>query len=88
MNFLKFPARNIKGINEHINLFNQTHPQQRLPKLQFLFKQILSDRGTISWLPQTFDNDQQLLQAVEDAYQSLKENVLKEGHSNLVSLLK
>ena len=79
--------KKIKGINEHINLFNQTHPQQRLPKLQFLFKQILSDRGTISWLPQTFDNDQQLLQAVEDAYQSLKENVLKEGNSNLVSLL-
>lgn len=42
----------IKGINEYINLYNQQHKDDKLPKLKALFKQILSDRNAISWLPE------------------------------------
>ena len=37
----------IKGINEYINLYNQKHKDDKLPKLKALFKQILSDRKVL-----------------------------------------
>lgn len=75
----------IKGINEYINLYNQTHKNAKLPKLKVLFKQILSDRNAISWLPEEFDNDQEVLNAIKDCYVRLSENVL--GEENLKRLL-
>lgn len=62
----------IKGLNEYINLYNQQQKDksQRLPKLKPLFKQILSDRNAISWLPESFDNDNKLLEHLENCYQS------------------
>ena len=75
----------IKGINEYVNLYNQTHKDTKLPKLKVLFKQILSDRNAISWLPEEFDNDQEALNAIKDCYARLSENVL--GEENLKRLL-
>lgn len=75
----------IKGINEYINLYNQTHKDAKLPKLKVLFKQILSDRNAISWLPEEFDNDQEVLNAIKNCYVRLSENVL--GEENLKRLL-
>ena len=75
----------IKGINEYINLYNQQHKDTRLPKLKALFKQILSDRNAISWLPEEFNSDQEVLNAIKDCYERLSENVL--GDKVLKSLL-
>lgn len=75
----------IKGINEYVNLYNQAHKDAKLPKLKTLFKQILSDRNAISWLPEEFDNDQEALNAILDCYARLSENVL--GKENLKRLL-
>lgn len=75
----------IKGINEYVNLYNQVHKDAKLPKLKTLFKQILSDRNAISWLPEEFDNDQETLNAIKDCYARLSENVLRE--ENLKRLL-
>lgn len=75
----------IKGINEYINLYNQQHKDKKLPKLKALFKQILSDRNAISWLPEEFNNDQEVLNAIKDCYERLSENVL--GDKVLKSLL-
>ncbi|MDD7272934.1 MAG: type V CRISPR-associated protein Cas12a/Cpf1 [Prevotella sp.] len=66
----------IKGINEYVNLYNQTHKDAKLPKLKVLFKQILSDRNAISWLPEEFKDDQEALNAIKDCYARLSENVL------------
>lgn len=65
----------IKGLNEYINLYNQQQKDksQRLPKLKPLFKQILSDRNAISWLPDSFENDNDLLEKLEECYQSYNE---------------
>ena len=79
------PETKIKGINEYVNLYNQQHKDARLPKLKMLFKQILSDREAISWLPERFGDDQSLLKAVGACYNDLNENVL--GDKLLKSLL-
>jgi len=52
-------GKKIKGINEIINAYNQKNSKSgiRLPKMKFLYKQILSDRETISFIPETFDSD-------------------------------
>ncbi len=75
----------IKGINEYVNLYNQAHKDAKLPKLKTLFKQILSDRNAISWLPEEFDNDQETLNAIKDCYAHLSGNILKD--ENLKRLL-
>ena len=59
----------VQGINEKINLYNQTaDKEKRLPKMKPLYKQILSDRETISFIPEQFENDTQLLSAVYEFY--------------------
>ena len=70
----------IKGLNEYINLYNQQHKDSKLPKLKTLFKQILSDRDAISWLPEEFISDNQVLRAIDNCYQCLRENIFS-NHS-------
>jgi hypothetical protein len=82
----------LKGLNEYINLYNQQQKDrtQRLPKLKPLYKQILSDRNAVSWLPEQFGSDNELLEKVQQAYQSLNELVLnrqKQGEHSLRELL-
>ena len=79
----------IQGLNEYVNLFNQQQKDKtnRLPKLKPLFKQILSERNAISWLPEEFESDNDMLVGVEKCYQDLKAQVF-EGESSLRSLLK
>lgn len=82
----------IKGLNEYINLYNQQQKDKsaRLPKLKPLYKQILSDRNAISWLPEQFESDDKLLEAIQKAYQELDEQVLNrkiEGEHSLRELL-
>lgn len=70
--------KRIKGLNEYINLYNQQHKTAKLPKLKLLFKQILSDRDAISWLPEQFESDNEALGAVKECYEQLCDNVLGE----------
>lgn len=82
----------IKGLNEYINLYNQHQKDKsvRLPKLKPLYKQILSDRNAISWLPEQFESDEKALEAIQKAYQELDEQVFnrnKEGEHSLKELL-
>lgn len=62
----------IKGINEFINnQYNQKQDKKnRIPKLKMLYKQILSDRINISFLPEKFENSQDVLDAIENYYKS------------------
>lgn len=75
----------VQGLNEYINLYNQQHKDKRVPKLKTLYKQILSDRTTHSWLPEEFKNDQQMLTAIQECYEQLEENIL--GEKDLKRLL-
>lgn len=55
----------IKGINEYVNLHNQVcGKEERLPQLKILYKQILSDSETLSFIPEKFKSDKEVLDAV------------------------
>lgn len=58
-----------KGLNECINLYNQQERAEgegKLPLFRPLYKQILSDRKRLSWLPETFDSDESVLSSLGD----------------------
>lgn len=61
--------KKIKGLNEIVNLYNQQHQGEKLPRFKMLYKQILSDREAVSWLPEKFETANELLAAVKDYYE-------------------
>lgn len=81
----------IKGLNEYINLFNQTAKKEdRIPKLKPLFKQILSDRSSASFIPDEFKNDAEVLESIELFYQEINAFVVNknvEGEHSLKEVL-
>ena len=79
----------IRGLNEYINLYNQqqTDKKNRLPKCKVLFKQILSEKNTVSFLPEKFTNDAELLESIEKYYQELNQYVLTKSETNKISLI-
>jgi len=81
----------IKGLNEYINLYNQTaKKEERIPRLKPLYKQILSDRSTASYIPEQFANDNEVLESIEKFYQEINEHVLNKnvkGEHSLKGLL-
>jgi CRISPR-associated protein Cpf1 len=79
-------ANPIQGLNVLVNLYNQHHPEQKLPLFKLLFKQILSDRTTASWLPEEFNSDNEVLSAIRDFYDDSASDVLS-SESNLKNLL-
>jgi CRISPR-associated protein Cpf1 len=61
----------IQGLNEYINLYNQTADKaDRIPKLKQLYKQVLSNAKTISFIPDKFETDNELLQSVDKYFLS------------------
>lgn len=80
----KQDGEKVQGLNELINHYNQTHKDQRLPKMQLLYKQILSDQQSLSWLPEEFTEDDNLvLQTIEDFCQKLQNEKTNECGSVL-----
>ena len=65
----------IKGLNEYINLYNQSHKEPRLPKFKVLYKQILSDKEHLSWLPEQFSSDNELLSSIKKYYDSTTDSI-------------
>lgn len=75
-----------KGINEYIIEYNQ-NAEKKIPKLKPLYKQILSDRSSVSFIPEKFNSDNELLSALRTAYETpsdgspsfkeLSENILQ-----------
>lgn len=71
----------VKGVNEFVNLYRQQHDGDRgdreLAMMPRLFKQILSDRETISFVAEAFTEDAQVLDAVKAFGEALiKEDVV------------
>jgi len=79
----------IKGLNEYINLYNQKQEKKnRVPKFKQLYKQILSDRNSSSFVIDQFENDTQLLETLEQFYQSGICNYETEGNTiNILTTL-
>lgn len=62
----------IQGFNEKINLFRQKYglSKRDLPNFKPLYKQILSDRESLSWLPEAFEDKSELTEAIEIFYRN------------------
>lgn len=75
----------IQGINEYVNLYKQQHKDCRLPLLKPLYKMILSDRVSLSWLPEEFKSDEEMICAINETHESLQGTLsdLRELLSNL-----
>ena len=67
----------IRGLNEFVNLYIQQHPEcksvQVPDRMTLLFKQILSDRDSLSFIPQMFGDDSEVLKSVADFRAMLKD---------------
>lgn len=74
----------VQGLNEKINLYTQK-TGERLPIFKPLFKQILSDRDSVSFIPEMFGSDNQLLETVRKFYE-YADPALRSLHSLLSSL--
>ena len=61
---------NLRGINQFLNLYWQQHPdfakQNKRIKMIPLFKQILSDRSSLSFKIESIDTDQELLTSITE----------------------
>lgn len=64
----------IQGLNECINLYNQqvakSEKSKRLPLMKPLYKQILSEKDSVSFIPEKFNSDNEVLLAIADYYNS------------------
>lgn len=62
----------VQGLNEHINTYNQqvakNEKSLRLPLMKPLYKQILSDKESVSFIPEKFNSDNEVLLAIDDYY--------------------
>lgn len=76
--FLPDGKTKVKGINEYVNLYQQ----KKLPKLKMLYKQILSDRKTLSFVEEQFKSDGELLREVRETVLRLKREFLDEDSEN------
>ncbi len=80
----------VQGLNEYINLYNQkVEKTNRIPKLKPLYKQILSNKGTISFIPEKFDSDDEVLSAISKFYaerQSEKVKSIEDTVSDIIKL--
>lgn len=62
----------VQGINENINIYRQKNniDRKNLPTLKPLHKQLLSDRETLSWIPEAFKTKEEVVGAIEDFYKN------------------
>lgn len=83
----------IQGLNELINIYNQKLGKEkksdRLPKLKPLYKQILSDRDSISYIPEQFSSDDEVISSIIDFYTSSEDDIpMTQILQNLENLLR
>lgn len=77
----------LKGLNEYVNLYNQQHRDNRLPLLKPLYKMILSDRRSLSWLTEEFDSDESMLRSIVEAHDMLHGTLFGDDEESLRTML-
>ena len=66
----------IKGVNEYVNQFSQKKGDKKIRSLKMapLFKQILSDRESASFVLDKFEDDKDLIDSINIFYKTLNNN--------------
>lgn len=81
--------KKIKGLNEYINEYNQTHNRDsRIPKFKELYKQILSDKIGASFVWDKIENDNELVEAINEYYMEIKNIIEKNNLKNIFEQIK
>lgn len=76
-------GQKIQGINEYINLYNQQNKDKtKLIKFKALYKQILSDTSSNSFILDVIENDKQVIEAVNSIYEKFKDVFVNEEFVN------
>lgn len=79
----------IQGLNEKINLTRQQLPDAEKNKLRgkmvVLFKQILSDRETASFIPVGFENNEEVYESIKTFKKEVVDEVIKLANETFVS---
>ena len=73
----------IVGLNQMLNEYHQRNPDSERFRLQNLYKLMLNDRGTSSFIPTAFESDSEVCAAVAAYVQSLNDQHLLEKISDL-----
>lgn len=77
--------QNLRGINQFLNLYWQQHPEfaknNKRIKMVPLYKQILSDRTSLSFKIEGIDSDDELIQVIKDCANKLEEKSKDDGKS-------
>ena len=81
--------KKIQGLNEIINIYRQENKENRssLPSFQFLYKQILSDRESHSFLAKPFENNEAFMMAIDSCWKKISEPGSWGGSSQKADLL-
>ncbi len=69
----KESGEKVQGLNEIFNLYRQQNDikKRELPNFSILYKQILSDRETNSFIPDAFESDKELLDTLEEVINTM-----------------
>ena len=82
-------TQKIQGLNEKINLARQQLPDTEKNKLRgkmvVLFKQILSDRETASFIPVGFENNEEVYESIKTFKKEVVDEVIKLANETFVS---
>ena len=82
-------TQKIQGLNEKINLTRQQLPDTEKNKLRgkmvVLFKQILSDRETASFIPVGFENNEEVYESIKTFKKEVVDEVIKLANETFVS---
>ncbi len=81
--------KKIQGINEKINSYRQQHTMKpkTIPNMEILYKQILSDRESHSFIPKSFRNNQELINSINDFSKSIFKTTKNQNTSKTNNLL-
>lgn len=84
--------KKIRGLNEFINLFRQQYPEakndRKLANFSVLYKQILSDRESFSFLAKEFDSDEDLIASLKEFHDSIEFYKFNGVETNVIQALR
>lgn len=79
----------IKGLNEYINEYRQNNPSdKKISKLNMLYKQVLSNKETASFVIDKFGSDQEVLETIDKLSVNINNEVINGGLENLLKNIK
>ena len=83
--------KKLRGINEFVNLYRQQHPELKAKKKALtmtpLFKQILSDRETSSFIPQAISSDEELIEVIKTFHNNITSANIDGSNINVIEKL-